>query len=93
MRAGSTLRKVWSIRNSGSQPWPVGTRLVFAGGDLMPESDNTTQGGVGSLVPFAAPGSLVHVAIDILVPNETGRFRATFRLECPDGSRFGPRIW
>ena len=35
----------------------------------------------------------MNVAIDIQVPNEIGRFRATFRLQTPDGIRFGPRIW
>jgi len=27
------------------------------------------------------------------VPKEAGRFRATFRLQTPDGDRFGPRVW
>ena len=92
VHAGETLRKVWSVRNSGPSAWPAGTRLVFAGGDLAPESEGRADAH-GALVPFAGPGDLVHVAVDIVVPQEAGRFRATFRLQTADGIRFGPRIW
>lgn len=92
VRAGETLQKVWSIKNVGEAAWPIGTRLVFAGGDLAPESDARTDA-FGAAVPFAGPGDIVHVSIAIQVPNAVGRFRGTFRLEAPDRTRFGPRIW
>jgi len=94
VQAGDSLTKVWSLKNTGDAPWPAGTRLVFAGGDLMPDSqglDSTIAD--AALVPFAAAGAIVHVSIQILVPNEAGRFRATFRLETAERVRFGPRIW
>jgi len=94
VRAGETLHKVWSIKNVGTAPWPVGTRLVFVGGDLAPESDGRWGcDAQGALVPYAAPGDVVHVSMDILVPNEAGRFRTTFRLQTNEGERFGPRVW
>jgi hypothetical protein len=94
MRAGQTLHKVWSIKNVGTAPWPVGTRLVFVGGDLAPESDGRWScEAQGALVPYAAPGDVVHVSMDILVPNEAGRFSTTFRLQSNEGERFGPRVW
>jgi hypothetical protein len=92
VHAGETLNKVWSIKNVGEEPWPAGTRLVFVGGSLMPESDNRADE-YGAVVPFAAPGDVVHISIDIIVPSESGRFRGTFRLQSPDGQRFGPRCW
>lgn len=92
VHAGETLTKVWSIKNTGPEAWPIGTRIVFAGGDLAPESDNRTDA-FGAAVPFAGPNDIVHVSVAIQVPNETGRFRGTFRLETPHHVRFGPRVW
>lgn len=103
VHAGETLRKTWSIKNVGTAAWPKGVRLVFAGGDLAPESEGLSAAGgagadasgasYGALVPFAGPGDVVHVSIDLVVPNESGRFRGTFRLQTAEGDRFGPRIW
>jgi hypothetical protein len=94
VHAGETLKKVWSVKNVGTAPWPVGTRLVFVGGDLAPESDGRWGcDAQGALVPYAGPGDVVHVSMDIVVPNEAGRFRATFRLQTNEGDRFGPRVW
>ena len=92
VHAGETLRKTWSIKNVGPTAWPAGVRLVFAGGELSPDSENRSDA-FGALVPFAGPGDVVHVSIDIVVPKEEGRFRGTFRLQTADGIRFGPRIW
>lgn len=92
VQPGETLQKVWSIKNTGDEAWPIGTRLVFAGGDLAPESDGVTDP-FGAAVPYAGPNDVVHVSLSIVVPNEVGRFRGTFRLEAPDRTRFGPRIW
>jgi len=92
VHAGETLVKVWSIKNVGDEPWPIGTRIVFAGGDLAPESEGITDS-VGAAVPYAGAGETVHISLSIVVPNEPGRFRGTFRLEAPDRTRFGPRIW
>jgi hypothetical protein len=89
---GETLKKVWSIKNVGDCPWPAGTRLVFSGGDLAPQSQNRLDE-FSAEVPFAGPGDVVHIAIDIVVPEEAGRFRGTFRLQTPDGLKFGDRLW
>jgi hypothetical protein len=94
VHAGEKLTKIWSVKNIGTSPWPVGTRLVFVGGDLTPESEGLWgPDATGALVPYAGPGDIVHVSIDVLVPNESGRFRCTFRLQTAEGERFGPRVW
>lgn len=93
VHAGETLRKVWSIQNSGRAPWPQPTRLVFVGGDLEPSSAAVSADRQCATVPFAGPGDVVHVSLDLVVPDEPGRFRSTFRLQAPDGTRFGPRVW
>lgn len=93
VHAGETLRKVWSIQNTGSAPWPQPTRLVFVGGDLEPNSDAVSADRQCATVPFAGPGDVVHVSLELVVPDEPGRFRSTFRLQAPDGTRFGPRVW
>jgi hypothetical protein len=90
VKGGETVRKVWSVRNSGISAWPAGTSLVFVGGDLNPSQGANNA---AAEVPSAAPGHVVHIEIDIVVPEEAGRYRATFRLQSPSGHRFGPRIW
>ena len=96
VKPGQVLQKVWQVKNTGDKPWPAGTRLHFVGGDVTPApigSENPASWSDAALVPVAAPGQVINIALDIQTPNEEGRFRGTFRLITPDGIRFGPRIW
>jgi len=64
--------------------------LIFVGGDIEP-----VAGSNGNIVPvpLAGPNEVVHISIDIIVPDEPGRYRSTWRLQTAEGNRFGPRIW
>lgn len=96
VECGSTLKKIWSLKNSGPNTWPQGCKLVFTGGDIRPagaDEEKNSGASDGIAVPCATPGHIVHLSIDIVVPSKPGRFRGTFRLQTPDGLRFGPRIW
>jgi len=37
--AGEKINKVFRVKNIGNEPWPVGTKLIFTGGDLMPSAE------------------------------------------------------
>lgn len=81
---GQELVKIWQVKNSGNQAWPVGSRLVLVEGDLQGESVE---------VPPAAPGQTVEVAFRIYPLSQTGRFRGVWRLETIDGVKFGDRLY
>ena len=98
VKPGQVLQKVWSMKNTGDKAWPEGTRLQFIGGDVTPAPASAAAGGESAwsdaaLVPSAAPGQVINIALDIQTPQELGRFRGTFRLVTPEGVRFGPRCW
>ena len=97
VKPGQILQKVWSMKNTGDKAWPEGTRLHFIGGDVTPAPASAAAGDAAwsdaALVPAAAPGQVINIALDIQTPQELGRFRGAFRLVTPEGKKFGPRCW
>lgn len=84
--AGARFTKVWRVRNTGYEPWPVGTQIVFSGGfeDLFRESFP---------VLAALPNELVEISIEVMAPEESGGYMQVWRLVRPDGNKFGDRLW
>ena len=62
---GVTLAKIWAVKNNGSAAWPVGCKLVFTGGALIPSSSEVT-------VPAAKVGEIVYIEVDVQVPFAPG---------------------
>merc|ERR1719316_851842 len=62
---GTEFTKIWRLRNTGDQPWPSNTRLVFTGGDKFAGDDYAE-------VAPAPAGSEVEVAISLTAPTECG---------------------
>jgi len=91
LKPGSVYTKTWSLKNVGPSAWPAGTKLTFLGGSVSFKGSASESDSI--VVPSAPAGDIVHVSIDIVVPDEEGRYRGTFRLQTADGYRFGPRIW
>jgi hypothetical protein len=81
--AGVPVHKIWRVKNTGSEPWPLGTELVFCKGDLRGESTS-----VGQL----APGEEADVGVVLNVPEQAGRYYAVWRLSSPNGQRFGDKL-
>jgi next-to-BRCA1 protein 1 len=86
----STFFKTWRVRNDGISDWPEGCHLVNAGGDLLldPKLDALCQS-----VPAVASGEEVELTVELRAPTATGRHVGYFRLQNPDGSYFGQRLW
>merc|ERR550537_1066963 len=85
---GSKVCKIWKLANCGSQDWPSGTKLLHVGGDSLLERPEETI-----VVDPAAANGEVDVAVDLIAPEEPGRYISYFRLCGPRGMRFGQRIW
>jgi len=86
--AGSVLRKVWAIKNTGKSAWPAGCTLSFIGGHVIPDNK------LSPLAP-ATPGQTLEVGVDVRVPKDKigSRAHGDFRLSTAAGGRFGPKIW
>jgi hypothetical protein len=88
VRPGEKLNKIWRVRNSGSEPWPAGTRIGHVGGDAF--------GGPlsGVEVPLAAPGQAVNVSVPLVMPTQPGRYTSYWRMMTPNShAKFGHRFW
>jgi len=84
---GTNFTKMWRLRNTGTEPWPAETQLIFVGGDRF---EGNTAAGVGQSVPA---GSEIDVAVSLVAPSEPGRYVSYWRLMVPPNKKFGQRIW
>ena len=86
LEPGADFRKTWRLRNSGSCNWEAGTRLVFVSGETLNGPDSV-------IVPAAAAGSTAEVSVELTAPTTPGTYRSEWRLQAPDGTRFGTTIY
>lgn len=85
------LVKIWDVRNDGQHPWPVGSQLTFAGGDVLhgPSAALT----VGGTVPPLRAGEEGQLSVQLCVPRQAGRYVGYYRMQTPEGQNFGQRLW
>ncbi|POW13378.1 hypothetical protein PSTT_03832 [Puccinia striiformis] len=84
--AGARFTKIWLVRNTGSEEWPVDTRIEFNGG-----YHHSSQGSFS--VPAALPNEVVEVTVETMAPEESGGYMQVWRLVRQDGIKFGDRLW
>jgi hypothetical protein len=102
MAPSTKFTKIWRLKNAGESAWPMGTRMIFVGGDPM-TSEMSVPLPRGEPVP---PGAEVDVAVEMVAPSELGRYLGYWRLAvCPKGTahdpfgrscparKFGQRVW
>jgi len=82
---GQKFTKIWKIRNDGETEWPTGTRLVM--------TDGIQMGNISVEVSNAAPGEELDIPVELIAPNQEGRYTSYWRLVGTNGLRFGHRIW
>lgn len=86
MTAGQSFRKTWRLRNSGTCEWETGTLFVFVSGDAMNGPPNIA-------VPQTAPQAQIDLSVDFQAPAEPGTYRSNWRLQAPDGTRYGVTVY
>ncbi len=76
---------LWKFRNSGKEPWPADTQIVFVEGQRLngPSSINNIH---------ANPGEEVVVNCELVSPATVGTFVGTWRFACSAGY-FGDPLW
>lgn len=85
--AGSSLLKIWRVANPGNTAWPEGCRVTCVGGARLGASDE------GFPVPPLPPGEALDIEVKLRAPASAGRYTSYWRLQQPNGERFGHRFW
>ncbi|MBN1179341.1 MAG: hypothetical protein JXD18_09025 [Anaerolineae bacterium] len=86
MAPGEAFVKTWRLRNTGTCAWEAGTRLAFISGDQMGGPDSRPAGVV-------APDETIDIDVNLSAPQTPGTYRGDWRLEAPDGTRFGSSVY
>ncbi|XP_006647446.1 protein JOKA2 [Oryza brachyantha] len=90
MAPSTPFTKIWRMHNNGSITWPLGTQLIWVGGD---------QFALQTSVPLEIPvngfpvDQEIDVAVDFVAPGRPGRYISYWRLASPSGQKFGQRVW
>ena len=80
---GSTFIKTWTLKNTGTCSWGRGYALVFDHGDQM--------SGQAS-IPFTAsvpPNAIYTFSINLTAPSVGGVYQGFWKIQTPQGLRFG----
>jgi next-to-BRCA1 protein 1 len=86
---GTSVNKIWRVRNDGDRVWPEGITLTFSSGDLLAGSPDDLIVPVQSL----NPGEETNISVRLQIPEATGRHVTYFRLRTKEGNIFGQRLW
>ncbi|KAL6634673.1 hypothetical protein ACP70R_027344 [Stipagrostis hirtigluma subsp. patula] len=90
MAPSTPFTKIWRMHNNGSITWPLGTQLIWVGGD---------QFALQTSVPLEIPvngfpvDKEIDVAVDFVAPARPGRYISYWRLASSSGQKFGQRVW
>jgi hypothetical protein len=79
--------KKWRLRNTGTAPWPTGSKLIFFRGDRELSAAEEFP------LPQCNPGETVDAYAELVLPQRSGRYNAYFRLATAERDVFGPRLW
>ncbi len=83
MTPAQVFTKTWQVQNSGTCPWPTGSKLVLIGGVAMGASPYTVEASVN-------PGAKVNISLKMVAPpNQTGLIQGSWRMMDPNGNGFG----
>ncbi|OGO41538.1 MAG: hypothetical protein A2W36_01450 [Chloroflexi bacterium RBG_16_58_14] len=80
---GAEFTKVWRLQNTGSCTWDRNYTLVYVGGDLL----GSTR--VVPLTSVVQPGQVVDLAVDMIAPDQQGRYKGYWMLANAAGREFG----
>lgn len=87
---GAVLQKVWRVRNDSDRSWPKGEcNLVYVSGK---SADRLSSAEVYPVEGKLAPGEEMDLTVDVTAPTAPGFYQSFWRLQGPDGSKFGQRL-
>lgn len=82
--AGEPFQKIWRLKNVGSCTWTSAYDLVFDSGTQMgaPDSQQLT-------IETVDPGQEIDIAVNLVAPDDPGKYRGNFKLRNTSGTVFG----
>lgn len=79
----TAFTKTWRVKNTGTCAWDSRYSLIFVDGTLFSAYDRMA-------LPFAvAPGQTIDLSLDMTSPIYPGNYESDWKLQAPDGSKFG----
>jgi len=78
---GEAFTKSWTFRNAGTCTWDTNYKLVFIDGAQMEAQTS---------IPFpeyVAPGDLMTIEVDLIAPEEEGKYRGNWQLQNDEGGK------
>jgi hypothetical protein len=79
----AVFEKTWRLKNIGTCTWTRDYRLVFSTGERM---DGPQAIGMPENID---PGETVDLTVELIAPDEAGRYRGYWQLSTPSGAPFG----
>jgi hypothetical protein len=79
----SIFTKTWRIENIGTCTWTGDYHLIFSSGDRMEGPDRI------SFTESVAPGESVVLSVELVAPDDPGRYRGFWQLSNADDNPFG----
>jgi len=89
MKPSQSFTQRWRMVNSGDTAWSAGCRIKHVGADKL--GHNTGEKVISS--GPVEPGSEMVIELPLVAPEGEGEYWSYWRLQTPDGTRFGDRVW
>lgn len=80
---GNTFTKTWRVKNTGTCTWTTDYDLVFMSGEKFGAKSAV------ALPTSISPGKTVDLSIQLIAPNQDGRYKGYWQLRNPSGIQFG----
>lgn len=87
VQTGSSIEKVWRLKNTGTCTWSTSYAVAFTRGSRMSAPWSV------ALPISVAPGSTVDVKVNMTAPSSSGTHRGDWRLKSSSGDWFGENFW
>jgi hypothetical protein len=102
LEPGMTFPVTWTFKNTGGNTWDGRYQLVYTT-TSHPDTEGYPRSPLNWQSAYAItdigapaqvfPGSFAQLTITIVAPQTEGTHAATWQLQAPDGTRFGPIRW
>ncbi|MFC2055895.1 NBR1-Ig-like domain-containing protein, partial [Chloroflexota bacterium] len=90
MNPGEPFQKGWTIQNTGTCTWDTEYSLVYVGSEPV---DGVLNAEPTSIVGTVQPTVNYDIYVDLVAPDNAGKYKGYYTMRAPNGTLFGDRIW
>lgn len=81
--AGEEFTKTWQVKNVGTCSWTKDYKIFFYSGDKLEAPDAV------AFPKVVNPGETVNLSVDMVTPNDIGKYTGSWMLKSANGAVFG----